>query len=94
MFDDPLVQLVKDVGSDRLVDIQKRQGFPERMLHRFDSSFSACLRESCGALTCCVECLEDFCKLAWRSNTSGITQFVVLGWTCWTLIAVMRSCSG
>ena len=85
VFDDPLVQLVKDVRSDRLVDIQKWQIFPERMLHRFDSSFSACLCEGCGALTYCVERFEDFRKLAWRSNTSGITQFIVVDRTCWTL---------
>jgi hypothetical protein len=41
IFEDSLIKLVKDVGGDRAVDVNKRETMLEWMWHRLDAQLQA-----------------------------------------------------
>ena len=60
VFEKTLIQLVEDIGHDRVVDVDKRKIFPKNTLNRFDSCISACLGEFSSSFINGVESFDDF----------------------------------
>ena len=66
MFEQPLIQLMQDVGRDRAVDVDIGKVFPENTLDRLDSCISTCLGEFGSPF---IDGVESFCDFL------GVTRF-------------------
>ena len=64
MFDYTLVQLVEDVGGDRVEDIRIRKLFPERMEKGFDSGILAGTGECARPIVEGGEGIENVCEIS------------------------------
>jgi hypothetical protein len=73
MFDDTLIEIVKDIGSNGLIYVKKREVFPKRMLNWFDTSFSACPCKFGWSLTNGVKSLKNLSQFTGWPNTIKIT---------------------
>lgn len=85
VLDDALIEIVKNIWGNRLVDINKWEVFPEWMLYWLDASFFACLCKLCRFLSYGIECLQNLPKFSGCSNTIRITKLITRCRTCWTL---------
>ena len=77
MFQQPLIQLMQDVGCDRAVDVEVVKVFPENTLDRLNSCFSACLREFSSPFIDGIESFSNFLGIVRLVNTFPIAYLIL-----------------
>ena len=81
MFEKTLIQLIKDIGCDRVVDVDERQIFSEHTLNRFDSCISRCLGEFSSTFINGVESINGFLGVMRLKITLPLTNLIMWGRT-------------
>jgi len=76
MFEQPLIQLMQDVGHDRAVDVDIGKVFPENALDRLDSGISACFGEFSSPFIDGVESFNDFLGVTRLKNTIPLAYLI------------------